>query len=147
MHRNGIQLHSCNYNFQVLILLYYVYVCLLILYMQTVSKLLELHVKLHKLGHPNYLMKWTVPPIKCSEDAVTDVDETKHQLNEWKQELSECQARCIWLPFFSMPKVLLVYRFIRSSSLDDLVHEISFLVSNETTRDCLEEKIQVCTMH
>ena len=54
-------------------------------------------------------------------------------LTIWTKHLNELRSQHDWLLFFSMPKLLLLYHLIRKEApnLEAIVHEISFLCSNE----------------
>lgn len=108
---------------------------------QVVTKLLELYLELHELGHPDYLTGGKVNSVPCSmpkEGMNNEVQRTQLLITEWNHEVSELQARYTWLLYFSVPKMLLLYHLICSSGIegenvDKIVHEVSILMINEPT--------------
>ena len=54
-------------------------------------------------------------------------------LTTWMQSVDELRNQYDWLLFFSMPKLLILYDLLQAerSNLEAIVHEISFLCSNE----------------
>ena len=92
----------------------------------------ELYLKLHELGHPDYLKENDVDSIKCSSKK-TAIEELvkKVQLivNKWNGEVSRLQDQYSWLLYFSVPKMLLLYELIQSpqKQINAIVNEISFL--------------------
>ena len=116
------------------------------------SKLLELYLKLRELGHPVYLCEGSVPPISCGqreEEVDTRVQEMQLLLASWSQEVANLRSRYSWLLYFSVPKMLRLYRLISASErhdahVDMIVHEVSFLaVSQPTEREELSIGVQV----
>ena len=52
-------------------------------------------------------------------------------LTNWMQRVAELRSQYDWLLFFSVPKLLLVYHLLQEENVEAIVHEISFLCSNE----------------
>ena len=54
-------------------------------------------------------------------------------LTTWADRVDELRNQYDWLLFFSMPKLLLLYDLLQAESpnLEAIVHEISFLCSNQ----------------
>ena len=54
-------------------------------------------------------------------------------LATWLQSVDELRAKYDWLLFFSVPKLLILYHLLQveDPNLETIVHEISFLCSNE----------------
>ena len=54
-------------------------------------------------------------------------------LTIWMQSLDELRNKHDWLLFFSLPKLLFLYHLLQADdpNLEAIVHEISFLCSNE----------------
>lgn len=54
-------------------------------------------------------------------------------LAEWRQHVDELRNQYHWLLFFSMPKILLLYRLLKEENpnLGAIVHGISFLCRNQ----------------
>lgn len=106
---------------------------------QTASTLFELYLKLNELGHPDYITVNQIPPIPCSntkESMESIVEQTQLSITEWSKEVSHLRTQYTWLLYFSVPKMLLLYWLIRSSCqgekmLDEIVHEVSFLMINQ----------------
>lgn len=121
---------------------------------QTVHKLFELYLKLRELGHPSYLLKGDIPPISCSivkETADKMVQQTQQAVTEWTEEVTELRNRYPWLLYFSIPRMLQLYKLILPTSVSrketekKIVHEVSFLAtSNRTERKKLRNGVQVC---
>ena len=61
------------------------------------------------------------------------VTETKAVLTTWMQHVNKLRSQYHWLLFFSVPKLLLLYRLLQEKKInvEAIVHEISFLCSNE----------------
>lgn len=100
------------------------------------SEILELYIKLNELGHPRYHTESSLPPISCSEDKEKvdiRVFEVQNAVEEWEQEVSELRSQYAWLLYFSIPKMLLLFKLLksRSQSIDAIVHEVSFIVYNQ----------------
>ena len=118
------------------------------------SKLFELYLKLRELGHPVFLSEGRIPPIPCSrrmEEVDRMVQDTQQNVNTWTNEVSNLRNQFKWLLYFSVPKMLRLYGFLTSPSLqgedvvDRLLHEISFLVVTSTAEtQKLRMRIQVC---
>ena len=52
-------------------------------------------------------------------------------LTNWMKCVAELRSQYDWLLFFSVPKLLLVYHLLQEENVEAIVHEISFLCSNE----------------
>ena len=54
-------------------------------------------------------------------------------LATWLQSVDELRTEYDWLLFFSVPKLLTLYHLLQAEdpNLETIVHEISFLCSNE----------------
>lgn len=54
-------------------------------------------------------------------------------LTTWMHSVDELRAKYDWLLFFSVPKLLLLYHLLQAEdpNVDAIMHEISFLCSNE----------------
>ena len=54
-------------------------------------------------------------------------------LNMWMERVAELRSQYDWLLFFSVPKLLRLYHLLQEEdlNLEAIVHEISFLCSNE----------------
>ena len=61
----------------------------------------------------------------------SQVHETEKMLTNWMQRVAELRSQYDWLLFFSVPKLLLVYHLLQEGNVEAIVHEISFLCSNE----------------
>lgn len=61
----------------------------------------------------------------------SQVHETEKMLTNWMQRVAELRSQYDWLLFFSVPKLLLVYHLLQEGNVEGIVHEISFLCSNE----------------
>ena len=61
------------------------------------------------------------------------VHEIEKMLNTWMQHADELRSQYDWLLFFNVPKLLLLHSLLRAKKpdLEAIVHEISFLFSNE----------------
>ena len=55
------------------------------------------------------------------------------KLTSWLQRVTELCSKYDWLLFFNVPKLLILYHLLREKdlNLEAIVHEISFLCSNE----------------
>ena len=122
---------------------------------QVAYKLLELYVKLRELGHIQYINEGnTGPALPClinPEDAEERVKETEIILTTWTHEVTNLRKEFRWLLFFSVPKLLRLYRLLSEEQenmevhLKRIVHEISFLcVNNAEARKRMNTKVQVC---
>ena len=122
---------------------------------QVAYKLLELYIKLRELGHIQYINEGnTGPALSCqitSVDAEERVEETEIILKTWTHEVANLRQEFSWLLFFSVPKLLRLYRLLSEEQdnmdvhLKRIVHEISFLcVNNAETRKRMNIKVQVC---
>jgi hypothetical protein len=119
-------------------------------------KLLELYIKLHELGHIQYINEGnTGPALSCQftkGDYIEErVQETEVILTTWTHEVANLRKEFSWLLFFSVPKLLRLYRLLSEEQenmdihLKRIVHEISFLcVSNAEARRTMNIKVQVC---
>ena len=118
------------------------------LLIQTAYKMLELYQKLRELGHPDYLSKegiTFIPCSKCKDDLEKLVSDTEILIKEWTDEVSELRSRYNWLLFFSIPKILNVYKMVCSKNVDAIFHEVSFLTPNNAIkRDTVREELKVC---
>ena len=81
----------------------------------------------------------------CAASPPSQVHETNDLLNTWMRQVDELRNQYNWLLFFSVPKLLLLYNLMRVEipNLEAIVHEISFLCSNEqdfrkSTRELVE---------
>lgn len=81
----------------------------------------------------------------CAASPPSQVHETNELLKTWMQRVDELRNQYNWLLFFSVPKLLLLYNLMRAEirNLEAIVHEISFLCSNEqgsrkSTRELVE---------
>ena len=116
------------------------------------SKLLELYVRLKELGNPRYF-KGTIDPLPCSigrQEADHRVQETAQTLESWRNRVIELRSQYDWLLFFSIPKILRLYKLLSAKDLepnlqlDRIVHEISFLCkNNQPTKKELGRNVQV----
>ena len=93
-------------------------------------------MKLNDLGHSQFLAESSLRPIYCSdgeEKVHLEVIDTQKAVREWQKEISELRSNYTWLLYFSIPKMLLLYRHIKSHShdIDAIVHEVSFVVYNQ----------------
>ncbi len=118
---------------------------------QIAYRLLELYGQLKDLGNPLYFkdtveplcFKGTVEPLPCGIDrtsADARVRETEVNLESWKKRVTALRSQYDWLLFFSIPKILRLYKLVslcgeRNEQLDKIVDEIKFQSkSDETTR-------------
>lgn len=116
-----------------------------------VSKLFRLYLKLNDLGHPQYFTENSLPPISCSETEDTiriRVLEMQEAVEKWQKEVSDLRFRYPWLLYFSIPKMLLLYRHIKSPPHDivndAIVHEVSFVVYHQSiNRAELQHSVEV----
>ena len=122
---------------------------------QVAYKLLELYIKLRELGHIQYINEGnTGPALSCkiTTEAVEErVRETEVILTTWTHEVANLRKEFRWLLFFSVPKLLRLYRLLSEEQenmnvhLKRIVHEISFLcVNNADARKRMNVKVQVC---
>ncbi len=118
---------------------------------QIAYRLLELYGQLKDLGNPLYF-KGTVEPLFCGIDrtnADARVRETEVNLESWKKRVTELRSQYDWLLFFSIQKILRLYKLVsvceeRHEQLDEIVAEISFLCKNdEATRQNLKQRVKV----
>ena len=94
-------------------------------------------MKLNELGHPGYLTGKNAPSIPCSkaaEEVSFQIHDMQGMIVEWKKEVSDLQNHYTWLLYFSVPKLLLLHSLINSSSEDEIVDEVSFLVNNQSLK-------------
>jgi hypothetical protein len=121
--------------------------------LQTVSKLLELYLKLRELGHPLFLAEGYIQPIPCSmskREVDGEVQQMQLLVTRWNHEVSDLRARYTWLLYFSVPKMLRLYHLIHSPreemevKVKMIVHEVSFLVKSQPEeRTELAEGVEV----
>lgn len=119
-------------------------------------KLLELYQLLYELGHDHYITKNKVLLIPCctsKEDVDMMVKELQTSVTDWKKKVTQLRANYTGLLYFSIPKILLLYEIIRSTSddmdnLEKTVQEVSILTINEPLEGArLREIVQVqCTV-
>lgn len=117
---------------------------------QTVGKLFELYLKLKEQGHPDFISEAKVPkPIPCStptEDVNAMVQDTQLTVSNWTREVTKLRSDYPWLLFFSIPRMLQLYKLINSHEreVDKIVHEVSFLAANQPKgREKLWNSVQV----
>ena len=83
----------------------------------------------------------------CKEDVNKMVQELQTSVIDWKKKVTQLRADCTWLLYFSIPKILLLYEIMRSSSPDGIektVQEVSVLTINEPLEGArLREIVQV----
>lgn len=112
---------------------------------QAVAKLLELYNKLYKMGNPHFLQSGSIHPIQCSkakEEVEDIVIKMQHTLTKWNKKVSELRACFPWLLYFSIPKMMLLYKLIHSPfPSKKVVHEVSFLVTEG--KGNLKKKVEV----
>ena len=70
------------------------------------------------------------------------------QLNAWNCSVTLVRAQYEWLVFFSIPKLLILYKLLDSEAapecIDRIVQEISFLCcDDETSRKSLRAQVEV----
>ena len=83
---------------------------------------------------PLLSLSLSVPPshlLPLSSLPSSQVHETEKMLTNWMQRVAELRSQYDWLLFFSVPKLLLVYHLLQEENVEAIVHEISFLCSNE----------------
>ena len=73
---------------------------------------------------------------------------TEQQLTRWTQQVAALRSHYDWLLFFSVPKLLTLYKLLAVDdvfhNLDAIVHEISFLSHNdEDTRAAVRAHVEV----
>ena len=106
-------------------------------------------MKLNDLGHPQFLAESRLRPIYCSDGKQKvreEVFDTQEVVVEWQKNISMLRSRYTWLLYFSIPKMLLLYRHIKSPppGIDVIVHEVSFVVYNqEVERIDLQRGVEV----
>ena len=79
------------------------------------------------------------------------VNNTICQIADWKDEIDRLCAQYTWLLYFSVPKMLSLYRLICSNlraedreKVEEIVHEVSFLVTNtQSERNKLRQRVKV----
>lgn len=103
---------------------------------QTLSKLLELYLKLRELGHPDYtISKRREFSIKCSKfkmDVDILVQDMHTEVTKWKEDVSNLRTEYEWLLYFSVPKILLLYDLITSpNGAEKIIQEVSFLTDSK----------------
>ena len=67
-------------------------------------------------------------------------------LTTWMQHVTKLRNQYDWLLFFSVPKMLLLYHLLQDEkpNLEAIVHEISFLCSNEqATMESIQKRVKV----
>ena len=111
-------------------------------------------MQLKDSGNPHYC-RGKVTSLMCSiarSHADNRVKETEAALESWKKRVAELRNQYRWLLFFSIPKILYLYKLLSSSEdgepelLDKIVCEISFLCQNDqSSRDALKRSVQVYT--
>ena len=122
---------------------------------QVAYKLLELYIKLRELAHVQYINEGNIGPmLSCqftTEDIEERVRETEVILTMWTHKVANLRKEFSWLLFFSLPKLLRLYRLLSEEQenmdvhLKRIVHEISFLcVNNAEVRKRMKTKVQVC---
>ncbi len=123
----------------------------LINFSQIAYRLLELYGQLKDLGNPLYF-QGKVEPLFCSINrtkADARVTKTEDNLESWKKRVAELRIQYKWLLFFSIPKILRLYKLVsvcddRDKQLDEIVAEISFLCQNDkATRQSLKQRLKV----
>ena len=118
-------------------------------------KLLELYVKLRELGYIQYINEGNIgPALSCqftTEDIEERIRETEVILTTWTHEVANLRKEFSWLLFFSVPKLLRLYRLLSKEQenmgvhLKRIVHEISFLCKNNAeARKRMKTKVEVC---
>ena len=128
--------------------------CISTLYLQVAYKILDLYVKLHELGHIEYINEGEVgPPLHCSvstETAEETVAQIEAKLTSWRKEVKDLLNKFEWLHFFSVPKLLRMSQLLCQEHEDTdchirrVVHEISFLCKNDSvTRTKMYGEVQV----
>ena len=118
-----------------------------VFFFQTVSKLLELYLKLRDLGHPDYAFKESISSVKCQSDigeVRALVSKMESEVTSWKTKVAELHSLYNWLLYFSVPKLLLLHQLLlfptKEDTCENIVHEISFL---PVKHDNLAEEVQV----
>ena len=111
-------------------------------------RLLELYGQLRDLGHTDY-SKDPLPCCIIRTTADNRVRETEATLEHWRKRVVELRSRYPWLLFFSIPKILGLYKLLStrdsdSKHLDKIVCEISFLCPNDQNkRSDLKKEVKV----
>ena len=91
-------------------------------------------------------------PLFCGFDCTSAdarVRETEVNLESWKKRVTALRSQYDWLLFFSIPKILRLYKLVsvcgeRNEQFDEIVAEISFLCKNDqTTRKDLKQRVKV----
>ena len=91
-------------------------------------------------------------PLFCGVErtsADARVRETEINLDSWKKRVTELRSNYDWLLFFSIQKILRLYKLVsvcegRHEQLHEIVAEISFLCQNdEATRQNLKQRVKV----
>ena len=123
---------------------------------QVASKLLELYGQLKYLGNPLFFED-TINPLPCSigrPEAGYRVKETEQTVIAWGHRVDEFRSQYDWLLFFSIPKLLCLYKMLSDKELDSrlqldkIVHEISFLCKNDVfAREGLLQNVQVIIVY
>lgn len=105
------------------------------------------------MGHPDYLTVDKIPSIACShtkESIDGKVQETQTLIKGWNCEVTRLRDQYSWLLYFSVPKMMLLYKAICSlfrgeeKRVDEIVHEVSFLMTNlPADREKLRRGVEV----
>ena len=91
-------------------------------------------------------------PLLCGVDRTNADDrvrKTEVHLENWKKRVTELRSQYDWLLFFSIQKILRLYKLVsvceeRDKQLDKIVAEISFLCKNDVaTRQNLKQRVKV----
>ena len=79
-----------------------------------------------------FLTSGTKSSLLRSSLPLFQVHEVEIMLTTWSQSVDELRSQYDWLLFFSMPKLLLLYRLLHADgpNMGAIVQEISFLYSN-----------------
>ena len=78
------------------------------------------------------------------EEVEAQVLEMQDKLTTWYKDVSKLRARYPWLLYFGVPKILLLYKAMKSSSMEEIVHEVSFLVIEG--KECMIKKVEVMSL-
>ncbi len=84
------------------------------------------------------------------EDLDTYVFDTTLRVTDWALKVSDLRSTHSWLLYFSVPKLLQLYRVITCDTLAEeekvlrIVHEVSFIAPNHTrARERLRDGVEV----
>eukprot|EP00731_Ephydatia_muelleri_P036542 Em0275g1a len=96
---------------------------------------LNLYLELKSLGHPTFVNEQLIQFPLCStteEYADLKVKDLESEAQKWSKRVTFLRSQHKWLLFFPIPKILILYKMIKTIPLDvaRIVQEVSILISN-----------------